>query len=216
MTFHDVFARVFTVEGAIAGGVFVLVALALIVALIRRRAGRGVAPSGKAQRNGLEWVYVGLLAGVAGFLVWFTVSANAQDTASAHPVATHGPAPAKVSVTAFQWCWRFHYLDAPVTVTGACTTDQYPTMVVPTGRPVQIELTSQDVVHSFWIPALDVKVDAYPDHTNTFDLNFTKQGVWLGRCAEYCGTYHTTMDFWVKAVSPQQYRQWLAQHGGQA
>jgi cytochrome c oxidase subunit 2 len=216
VTFHDVFTRVFTVEGAIAGGVFVLVALALVVAVVRRRAGRGVEPSRTSERNRLEWVYVTLLAGAAAFLVWFTVSANAQDTASAHPAKVAGPAPARVSVTAFQWCWRFHYLDAPVTVTGACTTNDYPTIVVPTGRPVEIELTSQDVVHSFWIPALDVKVDAYPDHTNTFDLNFSKPGRWLGRCAEYCGTYHTTMDFWLDAVSPTQYQQWLAQHGGQA
>jgi cytochrome c oxidase subunit 2 len=216
VTFHDVFARVFTVEGAIGGAVFVLVALALVVALVRRRAGRGVSPSPKAERNGLEWVYVTLLAAVAGFLVWFTVSANGQDTASAHPATASGSPPARVSVTAFQWCWRFHYLDAPVTVTGTCTTGSYPTVVVPTGRPVQIELTSQDVVHSFWIPDLDVKVDAYPDHVNTFDLSFTKAGRWLGRCAEYCGTYHTTMDFYLQAVSPTQYRQWLAQHGGQA
>jgi cytochrome c oxidase subunit 2 len=216
VNFHNVFAHVFTVESAIAGGVFVVVVLALVLALIRRRAGRDVEPSRRATRNRLEFVYVGLLAGVAAFLVWFTVSANSQDTASAHPTATAGPPPAKVSVTAFQWCWRFHYLDAPVTVTGDCTTGTYPTMVVPTGRPVQIELTSQDVVHSFWIPDLDVKVDAYPDHTNTFDLTFAKPGHWLGRCAEYCGTYHTTMDFYVKAVSPTQYKQWLAQHGGQA
>lgn len=216
MAFHDVFARVFTVETAIAGVVFLLVLVALVFAVARRRAGRGVAPSDRAERNRLEWVYVVLLAGAAGFLVWFTASANGQDTAAAQPAAHAGPAPAQVSVTAFQWCWRFHYLDAPVTVTGSCTKGQYPTMVVPTGRPVRIELTSQDVVHSFWIPDLDVKVDAYPDHVNSFDLSFAQPGHWLGRCAEYCGTYHTTMDFYVTAVSPAQYRQWLAQHGGQA
>jgi cytochrome c oxidase subunit 2 len=213
--FHEVFQRVLTVEGAIAGLVFVLVLLALVVALVRRRAGTGRVPSDRAARNGLEIAYVVLLAAVAGFLVWFTASANSQDTASAHPSGNKPPS-AAVRVTAFQWCWRFNYVGKPVTVTGTCQPDQYPTMVVPTGGSVQIQLTSQDVVHSFWIPDLDVKVDAFPDHTNTFTLTFDKPGRWLGRCAEFCGTYHTTMDFYVRAVSPDQYRQWLAQHGGAA
>jgi cytochrome c oxidase subunit 2 len=213
--FREVFQRVLTVEGAIAGLVFVVVLLVLLVAVLRRRAGADRPPSPRAKRTGLEVTYVVLLAAIAGFLVWFTASANAQDTASTHPRSTKPPA-AAVQVTAFQWCWRFHYVQQPVTVTGTCQPNQYPTMVVPTGGSIQIQLTSQDVVHAFWVPDLDVKVDAYPDHTNTFTLSFDKPGRWLGRCAEFCGTYHTTMDFYIRAVSPAQYKQWLAQHGGAA
>lgn len=216
MFFRAVFGRVFTVEVALAGAVFILVLLALLVAIARRRAGSGRAPSDRASRDRLEIGYAILLAGIAGFLVYFTASANAQDTAQAHPQAPGPPPQATVQVTAFQWCWRFHYLDRPVTVTGACEAHRYPVVVVPTGAPIRVELTSQDVVHSFWIPDLDVKVDAYPDHTNAFDLSFATPGQWLGRCAEYCGTYHTTMDFYIRAVPPDQYRQWLAQHGASA
>ncbi|HVV21771.1 MAG TPA: cytochrome c oxidase subunit II [Pseudonocardiaceae bacterium] len=215
MNFHQVFGRVLTVDAAIAGGVFVLVLAALVVAVVRRRAGSGRQPAQRSERNKLELVYLGLLVAAAAFLIGFTFWANGRDTQSARPqqvsvTAATGP---RVSVTAFQWCWRFHYLDRPVTVAGKCRPHDYPTMVVPIGKPINIELTSQDVVHAFWIPALDVKVDAYPDHTNTFTLTFDKPGKWLGRCAEFCGTYHTTMDFWVRAVTPAQYQRWLTQQG---
>ena len=218
MIFHRVFGQVLAVDASIAGGVFALVLITLIVAVVRRRAGRVRRPSRRHTRNRLELAYLALLAGAAVFLVIFTFVENSKDTRAAHPPAalTSGVAATHVSVTAFQWCWRFHYLDRPVTVTGTCRAHDYPTLVVPTGRPIQIQLTSQDVVHSFWVPALDVKVDAFPDHTNTFTLSFDKPGQWLGRCAEFCGTYHTTMDFYLRAVTPTQYQQWLAQHGGAA
>jgi cytochrome c oxidase subunit 2 len=218
MIFHQVFGRVLAVDASIAGGVFVLVLLFLAVAVVRRRAGSGRRPSRRSTNNRLELAYLALLAGAAAFLVIFTYVSNSQDTRAAQPNAalTAKSAATHVSVTAFQWCWRFRYLDAPVTVTGGCHAERYPTLVVPTGRPVQIQLTSQDVVHSFWVPALDVKVDAFPDHTNTFTLTFDKPGQWLGRCAEFCGTFHTTMDFYLRAVTPTQYRQWLAQHGATA
>lgn len=210
MIFEQVFQHVLSVETAIAGLVFVLVLAGLAVAVLRRRSGAGREPSDRATRNLLEWAYVVLLAAVAGFLVYFTATANA------HEHHAPGPGATRVAVTAYQWCWRFRYPGQPVTVNGACTTGRYPTMVVPTGRPIDITLTSQDVIHSFWVPGLAVKVDTYPDHTNTLTLSFARPGRWLGRCAEFCGTYHTTMDFYLRAVSPDQYRQWLAQHGGAA
>lgn len=215
MSFRSVFDHVVTVEAAIAGGVFVLVLLGLLIAIRRRRARSGALAYPRAERNGFELAYAVLLAAIAGFLVWFTVSANAQDTATAHPTSNQTNA-ATVQVTAMQWCWRFHYLDQPVTVTESCSEQRYPTLVVPVGRPVRIELTSQDVVHGFWVPDLAVKVDAFPDHTNTFTLNFDHPGQWLGRCSEFCGTYHTTMHFYLRAVPANEYQQWLARHGGSA
>jgi cytochrome c oxidase subunit 2 len=208
--FHQVFNHVLSVEAAIAGLVFVIVLGLLVVAVLRRRAGSGRQPSQRSERNRLEWAYVVLLAGVAGFLVYFTANANSHERQAPGPAATH------VAVTAYRWCWQFRYPGQPVDINGACTTGKYPTIVVPTGRPVELTLTSQDVIHSFWVPALDVKVDTYPDHTNVLTMSFDRPGQWLGRCAEFCGTYHTTMDFYLRAVSPDQYRQWLQQHGGSA
>jgi cytochrome c oxidase subunit 2 len=129
---------------------------------------------------------------------------------------TAAAASVHVKVTAFQWCWRFDYREAPVSVTGTCVDRAHaPTLVVPAGQPVQLDLTSQDVIHSFWIPELAVKKDAMPDHVNTLTLTFDHAGQWLGRCSEYCGTHHVTMDFFVRAVPSDQYQQWLA-HGGAA
>jgi cytochrome c oxidase subunit 2 len=154
-----------------------------------------------------------LLAGVAGFLVYFTASANGRETRSQAPATLpSAPPPVPVAVNAFQWCWEFRYADAPVTVTGACEQGRYPTVVVPAGRPVQFRLASRDVVHSFWIPALNAKMDAFPDHVNNLTMTFDQPGEWLGRCAEYCGTYHTTMDFHIRAVPPEEYQRWLQQH----
>ena len=210
MIFKQVFQHVLSVEAAIAGVVFVLVLAGLVIAVVRRRAGAGREPSSRSKRNGLEWAYVVLLAAVAGFLVYFTATANAKEHQAAGPNAAH------VAVSAYRWCWRFSYPGQSVSVNGECTSGRYPTMVVPTGRPIRITLTSQDVIHSFWVPGLAVKIDTYPDHTNTLTLDFARPGRWLGRCAEFCGTYHTTMDFYLRAVSPNQYRQWLQQHGGAA
>src|SRR5947209_16066305 len=101
-----------------------------------------------------------------------------------------------------------------VRVTGECSTGDFPTVVVPAGQPVEFDLTSQDVVHAFWLPDFAAKRDAYPDHINTLRMVFPQQGRWRGRCSEYCGTHHVTMDFYVQVVSPAQYQQFL--HSGGA
>ncbi|RCG17389.1 cytochrome c oxidase subunit II [Streptomyces diacarni] len=87
-----------------------------------------------------------------------------------------------------------------------------PTLVVPTGRTVRINLTSLDVIHSLWVPALRYKMDAFPDHTNSFTFTVDKEGRWIGRCAEFCGDRHHAMEFWLKAVSPEEYDDWVSQH----
>jgi cytochrome c oxidase subunit 2 len=219
--FLQVFERVFTLQIMIAGAVFILITFLLLIAVWRNRAGaRRELPFKKSNNTLVEGTYVVLLSGIAAFLVWLSLSANNSLAGPAVPaggsavgLATETPA-ARVDVTAFQWCWRFDYPRTPVSVTGTCADRAHsPTLVVPTGQPVQLSLTSRDVVHALWIPELAVKKDAMPDHVNTLTLTFDHTGRWLGRCSEYCGTHHVTMDFFIKAVPPEQYQQWLA-HGG--
>ncbi len=84
-----------------------------------------------------------------------------------------------------------------------------PTLTLPAGEPVKIELTSRDVVHSFWVPALKFKMDIFPQHVNTF--TFTRpDGRWRARCAEFCGLYHYGMEFYIKAVPRARFGRWLA------
>ena len=97
-------------------------------------------------------------------------------------------------------------------MSGTCRHGDLPTLVVPTGRNIKLRLTSKDVIHSMWIPALRYKMDVFPNHHNSFTLAFDREGRWRGRCAEFCGLRHRSMDFWIKAVSPDEYRKWVQSH----
>lgn len=208
MNQRHIFGTVFTLETAIASFVFVAVLALLTVAVVRRRAGAGRQPSHVAERTRLESYYLGALGVVAAFLVVYTALANHREgeTPEHRPVT-------RVDVAGFQWCWSFSYPKAvagrSVSVQGNCRNNRFPTLVVPTGTTVKIRLTSKDVIHSLWIPALRYKMDAFPHHVNTLTLSFDRAGRWRGRCAEFCGQRHREMDFWVKAVSPEEYDTWL-------
>ncbi len=124
-----------------------------------------------------------------------------------------------VEVVAFKWNWQFNYRSAPdrdpTARTVASTlgsTDVIPILVLPTGRSIRFEETSRDVIHSFWVPEMLFKRDVFPDpqSRNYFQVTIEKQGRYVGRCAELCGTYHSMMNFEVRAVSPAQFDQFLA------
>lgn len=209
MNFRHVFNQVFDLEWPIALGVFGAIVLALTVAVVqsavRRR--RGTAPSDKSDHHLLEGTYAVVLFGFAIFLAAYTAAANGRETGD----------PAKgglrIAVTGYQWCWRFAYRDPAIDVQGTCADGSHdPVLVVPTGRPVTLTLTSTDVIHSFWVPELRFKQDAFPHHVNTITFTMNREGKWIGRCAEYCGDMHATMHFWLRAVSPQKFRQWQHTH----
>lgn len=206
MPFRHVFQSVFPMEAVIAGIVFGLVLASMLTAVLVSRAKRrrGTGPSRREHLHQAEALFGVALAGMAAFLVYASFTANARD----FPARTPAPA-VTVHVTAFQWCWRFGYAGSPVTVAGDCTAGRYPVLEVPAGVPVRFDVTSVDVLHAFWVPYLDTKIDAFPGHTTTFTTTVQHTGEWIGRCAQYCGLYHSTMDFWLKAVPLAQFRSWL-------
>jgi cytochrome c oxidase subunit 2 len=209
MPFRGAFSQLFTQDVTIAAVVFVLVVMAMLGAVLasRRRRKRGQDPSRRASANRLEIGYVLALAGMVVFLVISSLTANAKESADPKPAL-------RVQVVAYQWCWRFHYQGRPVTVTGQCEGGSLPTLVLPLGQPVELELTSVDVVHAFWVPHLDYKMYAYPGHTSTFTVTLGQTGRWLGRCAQLCGLYHYAMDFYLQVVSPAAFNQFLQSRGG--
>ena len=81
---------------------------------------------------------------------------------------------------------------------------------IPVGRPVNIDLASSDVIHSFWVPALHGKVDLIPSMTNRIRIEADQPGVYRGRCAEYCGAEHAHMLLLVVADPPDRFERWLA------
>ena len=114
---------------------------------------------------------------------------------------------------AYQWNWRFTYPGQSITVDGG-PVGHRPTLVVPVGRPVEISLRSNDVIHEFWVPALDYKMQAFPNHVNHFTITATKAGTWVGRCAVFCGQFHFEMDFLLQAVPTAEFSSWSAAHQG--
>jgi cytochrome c oxidase subunit 2 len=127
------------------------------------------------------------------------------DTLSANPSV-------RVRVTAFQWQWRFEYPDLGIDVVG--TPSRNPEMVLPVGETVEIRLIAADVDHSFYVPDFLFKRDAIPGFPNAFDFTIDRPGVYLGKCAEFCGLNHADMNFTVRAVSPSRFHDWVARHRG--
>lgn len=116
------------------------------------------------------------------------------------------PKPLRIKVTAHQWWWKIEYPgDAPEDQ--AVTANE---LHVPAGTPVELELSSADVIHSFWIPNLDGKHDLIPSHTIKTLLQADQPGAYAGRCAEFCGYQHAHMDLLLVAETPSQFQAWLS------
>ena len=119
----------------------------------------------------------------------------------------------RVGVVAFRWNWQFRYLDQDMQPTGIQVTGRPgdpAVLVLPEGRSIRFLLTSPDVIHSFWVPEFLFKRDVIPGHPNEFALTITKTGTFIGRCAEFCGTNHDQMDFYVKVVPGGEFDTYLA------
>jgi cytochrome c oxidase subunit II len=120
---------------------------------------------------------------------------------------THAPANAlRVHVTGKQWWWEVRY-ELPGSSSRVTLANE---LHIPAGRPVEIMLTSSDVIHSFWIPALAGKVDMIPGRTNRLVIHTSEPAVHRGQCAEYCGGQHALMAFYVVAEPEEHFRAWLA------
>ena len=117
----------------------------------------------------------------------------------------------QVCIQGRQYIWRYTYGQN-------CLHDavakqdpySYTTMVVPVHTTVVLNIQSNDVIHSWWIPSLGGKVDAVPGDTTYTWFKALHTGVFRGQCAQLCGTNHAAMDAYVRVVSPQQYVTWLA------
>lgn len=120
-------------------------------------------------------------------------------------------------VEGFMWGWRFTYPDDGVAVVSDPSGPGVagPTIHLPLGETVQVELTSNDVIHAFWVPDFLFKRDATPGHPQIFDITPSELGTFHGVCSEFCGLNHSFMTFTVEVVSPEDYRAWIASGGKQ-
>jgi cytochrome c oxidase subunit II len=205
----SIFGYVFRREVLIACIVFALICVWLFFGmwLSHRKKRTGRPPSTHTKNTRLELSYAAVVAAIAVYVIYLSFHTANQENQRPRHVAAH------VVVTGFQWCWRFSYPGHHQANTSSCIGRHHPVMVVPVGETIEIRTHSSDVIHSWWVPALRYKMDAFPDHTNTFTLKITQAGRWAGRCAEYCGQFHYAMDFTLAAVPMSTYRKWLATGG---
>lgn len=120
----------------------------------------------------------------------------------------HDPDRLQIRVRGEQWWWRVEYR-----MPGQPPVVSANEIHLPAGEPVEVVLTSADVIHSFWIPAIGGKMDMIPGRTTRLLLEATRPGVYRGVCAEYCGTAHAQMAFAAMVHEPEAFAAWLDSEG---
>src|SRR3712207_6230276 len=186
----------------IAAVVFAVVSGLVIWSVIRYRRRGDELPKQTHGNNRLELTWTLIPTVIVLVLFGFTLAAQEKVLDSS------GPADVNVTVTAFQWSWRFTYEGTGAEVVGA--PDRIPELVLPVGETVRVKLVSADVVHSFFVPQTLFKRQAIPGTDNEFDLTFEKVGLYHGQCTQFCGLQHPDMVFRVRVVSQGEYQSWLA------
>jgi cytochrome c oxidase subunit II len=186
----------------IAAVVFAVVSGLVIWSIIRYRRRDDTLPTQTHGNNRLELIWT--LIPTVIVLVLFGFTLVAQERA----LDQSGDADVDLTVTAFQWSWRFTYDGTGAEVVGSPET--IPELVVPVGQTVRVKLRSADVVHSFYVPQTLFKRQAIPGTVNEFDLTFEKVGLYHGQCTQFCGLQHPDMIYRVRVVSEGEYQSWLA------
>lgn len=119
-----------------------------------------------------------------------------------------------VEVEGFQWSWQFTYVEEDVLVSGDGSGTDGPELVLPVDRTTRLDLVSDDVAHSFWVPEFLTKRDLVPGVDNEIDVTPTETGTFRGRCAEYCGLDHWRMYFQVRIVTAEEFAAWVEENAG--
>ena len=144
--------------------------------------------------GGLSWIYVGV--GVStivlfGVIIWTLITLKAVARPQSDPAFT-------IEIHAHQWWWEARYIGDPPARTFTTANELH----IPVGKPVRVVLIGDDVIHSFWVPALAGKTDVIPGQTNLAWIQADRPGVYRGQCTEYCGEQHAQMAMFVIADPP--------------
>jgi cytochrome c oxidase subunit 2 len=191
-----------------AGIVGVAVWGAIFYAAVRFKTRHNEMPPQNRYNLPMEILYTIAPFIVIGVLFYYTVLAqNRVVEEVAEPEVV-------VDVVAQKWSWTFNYKEADNPAVGsdvyeAGTINKTPTLYLPVGKPVRFNLTSPDVVHSFWVLPFYRKLDVIPGKINTIDMTPTEEGMFRGKCTELCGTYHSAMLFNVAVVPEEEYYAYL-------
>jgi cytochrome c oxidase subunit II len=185
---------------AFGAAIFVLVMALLAAALLRRRRGTSETPpdsqGGDTGRRWPIWGGIALPVVVIGIVFGYSIATLAGIE------GPRGPSPVKIDVVGRRWWWEVKYPDYGITTANE--------IHIPAGVPVQIQLESADVIHSFWVPELHGKMDLIPTRINEITLQADQIGLYRGVCAEFCGLQHAHMGLMVVAQNNTDFTNWLA------
>lgn len=195
-------------QGAwIAAGVVGLITLILIVwpaIFHRKKVGAPEFPKQTQYNVPVEIAYTIIPFIIVAVLFYFTAVKESQIVEKSPTTVAH-----EIGVEGIQWSWQFSYPEAGPKAIVTGTPAQPPTLYVPLGERVRYTITSNDVVHGFWIPAFMIQIQNLPGVTNHLEFTANKLGTYPGRCNILCGRNHTQMIFSVKVVTPSEYKSYL-------
>jgi cytochrome c oxidase subunit 2 len=190
----DAIGTLALVVGVIAALIFMGVEAALVYAIWRYRASRVAGEPGTVEGNRrleIAWTAAPVLILAVVFVL--TLSTMAEIGGAGVPPAMW------VTATGHQWWWEFDY-------GGNKTANE---LHIPVDTPIDLELASADVIHSFWVPELGPKADLLPGTTNRLRLFARRTGVYDGQCAEFCGVEHAWMRIRVVVESQSEFLAWV-------
>jgi cytochrome c oxidase subunit 2 len=179
--------------------IFLLVIVLLFAALLRGRRGTNTTtPDSSGGDTGRRWPIFGgvvLPLVVIGIVFGYSIYTLAViENPQSKPAV-------KIEIVGRRWWWEVKYPDQGITTANE--------IHIPVGVPVQVQLQSADVIHSFWVPQLHGKMDLIPTRINNLTLQANQTGVYRGQCAEFCGLQHAHMGFMVVVQSKEDFNQWL-------
>ena len=186
---------------ATACAVVVIVCIAIVAGMARRRGERDEGTGRREVKSGLGWIYVGTAITVAVLLVAYAGTMATLAAASRPP---HTPS-LVMDVIGHQWWWEIRYSDPAHPDLGFTTANE---VHLPVGVPVRVRLHSADVIHSFWLPQIAGTTDVIPGQTNETWVEAERPGTSRGMCGEYCGLQHAEMALAVTAEPRAAFDRW--------
>ena len=218
---YDLHMMIFWICVVVCLGVFAV----LIYSIFTHRKSKGAVPATFHESTTVEIIWTTI-----PFLILVGMAVPATTTLLALE-DTRDP-DMSIQVTGYQWKWKYDYLDEDISFFSALSTprDQIEgaaeksenyllevdnPVVVPINKKIRFLVTSNDVIHSWWVPQLAIKKDAIPGRINEAWFRAAETGTFRGQCAELCGRGHAYMPIVVKVLEPEQFDAWLADQKAQ-
>lgn len=204
----------------ITGFIFCVVEGVLIYVMIRFRCRASARPLEPAQVYGSQPIEIAWTAApaVIVFILALVTIRTLWEVNANPPTRRAGDSTLFITVVGHQWWWEYRYESYDGRELGFVTANELHVPVSDPDRPRTVSLTlkSADVCHSFWVPRLAGKTDLIPGRTNHLGFQADQRGLFVGQCAEYCGTQHANMLLRVNVDSPEAFEHWLGTESGLA